>query len=44
MKLFATVFSTRTLMQIIAVLAAALAMKAMSAHYEFSWFSALAAG
>jgi hypothetical protein len=44
MKLFAAVFSTRTLIQIIVVLTAALAMKAMSAHYEFSWLSALAAG
>jgi hypothetical protein len=44
LNLFATVFSTRMLMQIIVVLAATLAMKAISDHYDFNWFAALAAG
>jgi hypothetical protein len=44
MALFAKVFSTRTLMQIVIVLTAAVAMKAISAHYDFSWAAALAAG
>jgi hypothetical protein len=30
--------------QIIVVLAATVAMKALSAHYDFSWFAALTAG
>jgi hypothetical protein len=42
--LFAKVFSTRTLMQIVVILAATLAMKALSLHYGFSWVTALAAG
>jgi hypothetical protein len=44
MTLFAKVFSTRTLMQIVVVLAATFAMKALSVHYDFSWVTALAAG
>jgi hypothetical protein len=44
MTLFAKVFSTRTLMQIVFVLAATVAMKALSVHYDFSWATALAAG
>jgi len=44
MTLFAKVFSTRTLIQIVVVLTAALAMKAVSVHYDFSWATALAAG
>jgi hypothetical protein len=44
MTLFVKVFSTRTLMQIVVVLAAAVAMKILSIHYDFSWATALAAG
>jgi len=44
MALFAKVFSTRTLLQIVLVLAATFAMKALSLHYDFSWATALAAG
>jgi hypothetical protein len=44
MSLFAKVFSTRTLMQIVVVLTAMVAMKALSVHYDFSWVTALAAG
>jgi hypothetical protein len=44
MTLFAKVFSTRTLLQIVVVLAATFAMKALSLHYDFSWATALAAG
>jgi hypothetical protein len=36
-------FSTRTLALIAAVLTAAVAMKALSAYYDFSWAAALAA-
>jgi hypothetical protein len=38
------VFTTRTLLQIIFVLTAVVMMKAMSAHYDFSWAAALAQG
>ena len=38
------VFTTRTLVQIIFVLAADVVMKAASSHYGFSWAAALAAG
>jgi hypothetical protein len=44
MSLFAKVFSTRTLMQIVVVLTAMVVMKALSVHYDFSWVTALAAG
>jgi hypothetical protein len=44
MMLFEKVFSTRTLMQIAVVLAATVAMKAISVYYDFSWATALAAG
>jgi hypothetical protein len=44
MALFAKVFSTRTLLQIVIVLAATFAMKALSLHYDFSWATALTAG
>ncbi len=44
MTLFNRVFSTRTLLQIICVLGAVLATKALSAHFNFSWATALAAG
>jgi len=44
MTLFVKVFSTRTLMQIVVVLNATVAMKALSVHYDFSWVTALAAG
>jgi hypothetical protein len=37
MTLFEKVFSTPTLMQIIVVLTATVAMKALSVHYDFSW-------
>ena len=40
MTLFNKVFSTRTLLQIICVLGAVVAMKALSAHYDFSWATA----
>jgi hypothetical protein len=43
MTLFNKVFSTRTLLQIICVLGAVVAMKTLSAHYDFSWATALAA-
>jgi len=43
MTLFNKVFSTSTLVQIICVLGAVVVMKAMSAHYDFSWAAALAA-
>lgn len=44
MTLFAKVFSTRTLVQIVVVLTATLVLKALSIHYDFSWATALAAG
>jgi hypothetical protein len=44
MTLLNKVFTTRTLMQIIFVLAVAVIMKAASLHYDFSWATALAAG
>jgi hypothetical protein len=44
MTLFAKVFTTRTLVQIIFVLTAAVMMKATSSHYGFSWMTALIAG
>ena len=44
MRLFAKMFSNRTLMQIVVVLTATVAMKALSVHYDFSWATALAAG
>ena len=37
------VFTTRTLVQIIFVLTAAVILKAASLHYDFSWATALAA-
>jgi hypothetical protein len=43
MTLFNKVFSTRTLLQIICVPGAVVAMKALSAHYDFSWAAASAA-
>jgi hypothetical protein len=42
MTLFAKIFTTKRLVQIIAVLAAVMVMKELSAHYEFSWAAALA--
>jgi hypothetical protein len=42
MTLFNKVFSTRTLMQVICILGAVAAMKALSTHYDFSWATALA--
>jgi hypothetical protein len=44
MALLSKVFTTRTLVQIIIVLTAVVMMKAMSAHYDFSWAAALAQG
>jgi hypothetical protein len=44
MAIFNKVFSTKTLVQIVFVLTAAVAMKGMSAHFDFSWATALAAG
>jgi hypothetical protein len=43
MTLFNKIFLTRTLLQIICVLGAVVAMKALSVHYDFSWSTALAA-
>jgi len=42
--LFAKIFTTKTLLQIIFVLTATVVMKAMSAHYDFSWATALGQG
>jgi hypothetical protein len=44
MTLFARIFTTRTLLQIVFVLAATVMMKALSAHFGFSWAAALAQG
>jgi hypothetical protein len=44
MALLNRIFTTRTLLQIISVLTTAIVMKAISAHYDFSSASALAAG
>jgi hypothetical protein len=44
MTLLNKIFTTRTLLQIIFVLTAAVLMKAASSHYDFSWAAALAAG
>jgi hypothetical protein len=41
--LFRKIFTTKTLVKIIFVLAAILAMKGLSTHYDFSWTTALAA-
>jgi hypothetical protein len=43
MTQFNKVFSTRALLQIICVLGAVVAMKALSAHCDFSWATAWAA-
>jgi hypothetical protein len=43
MTLLNKVFTTRTLVKIILVLTAVLAMKAASLYYDFSWATALAA-
>ena len=44
MTLFAKIFTTKTLLQIVFVLAATVMMKAMSTHYDFSWVITLAQG
>jgi len=44
MTLLNKIFTTRTLLQIIFVLAATVILKATSSHYGFSWATALAAG
>lgn len=41
MTLLNRVFSTRTLLQIICVLVAVVAMKLLSAQYDFSWATAI---
>jgi len=41
--LFSKIFTTRILVLIALILAAAVMMKALSAHYGFSWATALAA-
>jgi hypothetical protein len=43
MTLLNKVFTTRTLVKIVLVLTAVLAMKAASLYYDFSWATALAA-
>ncbi|WP_283805996.1 hypothetical protein [Bradyrhizobium sp. LTSP885] len=43
MTLFNKIFSTKTLLQIVCVLGAVVVMKVLSAHYDFSWATALAA-
>ena len=43
MTLFSKVFSTRRLLQIVCVLMATIIEKGLSAHYDFSWATALAA-
>jgi hypothetical protein len=43
MTLFNEVFSSRTLVLIACVLGAAVVMKGLSTHYDFSWATALAA-
>jgi hypothetical protein len=42
LKLFAAVFTTRTLVQIVVVLAAVVLMKWSGTRYDFSWATALA--
>jgi hypothetical protein len=44
MALLNKVFTTKTLVQIVIVLTAAVMMKVMSIHYDFSWATALAQG
>ena len=44
MTLFAKIFTTRTLLQIVFVLAATVMMKAIGTQYDFSWATALAKG
>jgi hypothetical protein len=44
MTLFAKIFTTKTLLQIVFILAVTVMMKAMSAHYDFSWATALVQG
>jgi hypothetical protein len=43
LKVLTAVFTTRTLVQIVCVLAAVLAMKGLGVYYGFDWASALAA-
>ena len=44
MTLFGRIFTTKTLLRIVFVLAATVMMKALSAHFDFSWAAALAQG
>jgi len=44
MTIFARIFTTRTLLQIIFVLTVTLVMKAMSSGYDLAWATALAPG
>lgn len=43
MTLLNKIFTTRTLLQIVLVLAATVILKVASSHYDFSWVTALAA-
>jgi hypothetical protein len=43
MTLFAKIFSTKTLVLIACFLGGVLFMKVLSAHYDFSWATALVA-
>jgi hypothetical protein len=42
MTLFAKIFTTKTLLRIVFVLSATVMLKAIGAHYDFSWAKALA--
>ena len=44
MMVFSKLFSTRTLVQIICVLAAVVMMRSLSVHYGFSWITAFTEG
>ncbi|MDB5584706.1 MAG: hypothetical protein JWR80_9882 [Bradyrhizobium sp.] len=44
MAMFAKIFTTKTLLRIVFVLAATVMMKALSAHFDFSWAMALTQG
>ena len=41
-KLFLAIFTTRTLLQIVCVLGAAVTMKWLGSYYDFNWAIALA--
>ena len=44
MSLFAKIFTTKTLLQIVFVLATTVALKMISLQFDFSWATALAQG